>query len=225
MCRFYAHALDRESERFNSVLNYLSKIVDSSISTKGSQDYLRSLVAALRALLLESGLTLTHLHKEATTKLLRSCIKAFLANRFGEVGISSKILIILCEIVQSSELCSVYGAGEFDDFLQYLPNLLLKPTVNVSCLQAMSKLGKQQNSVFLEALRKVLLKVVEHLQTIQVTGAQNVFEGKKYIMNLFYWLNPQKTLDKLETENILNAAANITDKRVSGYCNYVLTVC
>ncbi|XP_005185590.2 testis-expressed protein 10 [Musca domestica] len=223
MCRFYANALGQESSRFNAVLNYLSSILDSSMSNKGSQDYLPSLVKAIRALLLQSGQHLCHLHKESTTKLLRSCIKAFLENRFGEI--SSKILIILCEIVQSHELCNVYGAEEFSEFLKFLPNLLLRPTVNLACLVAMSKLGKQQNQVFLDALRNILPKVVEHLQNIQVTGAPNVLEGKKHIMNLFYWTHPQDRVNASELTKIIDTAeSSITDKRISGYCKYILTL-
>ncbi|XP_061392514.1 testis-expressed protein 10 homolog [Musca vetustissima] len=223
MCRFYANALDQESSRFNAVLNYLSTIIDSSLGHKGSQDYLPSLVKALRALLLQSGQRLCDLHKESTTKLLRSCIKAFLENRFGEI--SSKILIILCEIVQSHDLCKVYGAEEFTEFLKFLPNLLLRPSVNVACLLAMSKLGKQQNHVFIDALRNILSKVIEHLQNIQVTGAPNVLEGKKHIMNLFYWTNPQQSVNELELTKIIDTAeSSITDKRISGYCKYILTI-
>lgn len=193
------------------------------MSNKGSQDYLPSLVKAIRALLLQSGQHLCHLHKESTTKLLRSCIKAFLENRFGEI--SSKILIILCEIVQSHELCHVYGAEEFSEFLKFLPNLLLRPTVNLACLVAMSKLGKQQNQVFLDALRNILPKVVEHLQNIQVTGAPNVLEGKKHIMNLFYWTHPQDRVNAAELTKIIDTAeSSITDKRISGYCKYILTL-
>ncbi|XP_013103081.1 testis-expressed protein 10 [Stomoxys calcitrans] len=226
MCRFYAEALDRESVRFNSVLNYLTRIITNAESNKtNSQNHLRPLVAALRALLLESGRTLTKLHKDSTIKLLRSCIKAFLGNKFGEIGISSKILQILCEIVQCRELCEIYGPEEFNDFLRYLPNLLLKPTVSVSCLLAMNKLGKQQNMVFIEALKNVLLQVVEHLQSIQVIGAHNVLEGKKHIMNLFYWLTPQKSISQKEMQEINKVVeAVITDKRVSGYCHYILTL-
>ncbi|XP_075155020.1 testis-expressed protein 10 [Haematobia irritans] len=225
MCRFYAEALDRESVRFNSVLTYMTRIVNVEGSKFDSPSYLRSLVSALRALLLESGLKLTQLHKEPTTKLLRSCIKAFLDNRFSEIGVSSKVLIILCDIVQNNELCKLYGPEEFTELLQYLPNLLLKPSVNVSCLLAMSQLGKQQNMIFIGALKNVLYKVVEHLQTIQVMGAHNVLEGKKHIMNLFYWLNPQKSIDNLEMQKILNVAeSKITDKRIAGYCHYILTL-
>ncbi|XP_073828919.1 testis-expressed protein 10 homolog [Musca autumnalis] len=223
MCRFYANALDQESSRFNAVLNYLSTIIDTSLGQKGSQDFLPSLVIALRALLLQSGQRLCHLHKESTTKLLRSCIKAFLQNRFGEI--TSKILIILCEIVQSHDLCKVYGAEEFEEFLKFLPNLLLRPNVNVACLLAMSKLGKQQNQAFLEALRTILPKVVEHLQNIQVTGAPNVLEGKKHVMNLFYWIHPQQSVDQIQLTQIIDTAeSSITDKRISGYCKYILTI-
>lgn len=223
MCRFYSHALNEQSTRFNSVLHYLKTIVNS-ITSQGSHDYLRPLVSALRALLLENGLTLLEIYKEATKNLLRCCINGFLNSKFNELGISSKILILLCEIVQDSELYKTYGSEEFCEFLEYLPKLLLKPTINEACLLAMSKLGKQQNWKFLNALKMVFCEVVDHLQTIQVVGAANVFEGKKHIMNLFYWLNPQSNISKDDLENLLNNInANVTDKRIAGYFRYILT--
>ncbi|XP_037813672.1 testis-expressed protein 10 [Lucilia sericata] len=223
MCRFYSNHLNEQSTRFIAVLKYLTKIVNS-ISTNNSNDYLRSLVLALRALLLENGSTLLELHKEETKILLRCTIKAFLSNKFSELGIASKILILLCEIVQDSKLCLAYSNEEFCEFLEYLPNLLLKPTISESCLVAMGKLGKQQNAIFLNALRNIMSKVVDHLQTIQVAGAINVFEGKKHIINLFYWLNPQTSINKEVMEKLLSdVETNVTDKRIAGYCQYILT--
>ncbi|XP_065362774.1 testis-expressed protein 10 [Calliphora vicina] len=223
MCRFYSNTLDKQSSRFNAVFKYLTKIVNST-SSKNSYDFLRPLVLALRALLLENGSALLDLHEDATKILLRSCIKAFLSNKFSEVGISSKILILLCEIVQDSKLYNAYGSEEFCEFLEYLPKLLLKPTISEACLVAMGKLGKQQNTIFLNALRSILSKVVDHLHTIQVVGAVNVFEGKKHIMNLFYWLNPQASIKKDDLQKLLNdVESNVADKRIAGYCQYILT--
>lgn len=223
MCRFYSNALNVQSARFNAVLNYLKTIINS-ISSKSSNDFLRPLVLALRALLLDNGLMLLDLHKEPTRILLRSCIKAFLNNKFSEMGLSTKILILLCEIVQDSKLYNAYGSEEFSEFLEYLPKLLLKSTISESCLVAMGKLGKQQNAIFLNALRSILCEVVEHLQSIQVVGSINVFEGKKHIINLFYWLNPQMSINKDALDKLLNnVELNVTDKRIAGYCQYVLT--
>lgn len=223
MCRFFSNSLNTQSARLNAILNYLTSIVNS-ISSKSSKDYMRPLVLALRALLLENGLALIQLHKDATKLLLKCCIEAFLRNNFTEMGIASDILILLCGIVQDFELYEAYGSEEFCEFLNYLPKLLLKPTISETCLVAMSKLGKQQNAIFLNALRSILFKVVDHLQTIQVVGATNVFEGKKHIMNLFYWLNPQSSINKDDLSKLLeNVGSIVTDKRIAGYCQYILT--
>ncbi|KAM7348786.1 testis-expressed protein 10 [Cochliomyia hominivorax] len=223
MCRFYSNTLEQQSSRFNAVLNYLKTIINS-VSAKNSSDYLRSLVLALRALLFDNGLMLLNLHKDTTKDLLTCCIKAFLNNKFGELGIASKMLILLCEIVQDPALFNAYDSEEFSQFLEYLPKLLLNPTINEACLVAMGKLGKQQNTIFLNGLKSILSEVVGNLQTIQVAGAINVFEGKKHIINLFYWLNPQSSISKDDLEKLLNnVESNVKDKRISGYCQYILT--
>lgn len=223
MCRFYGSVLNNQTEKFNSVLSYLTTII-KSLSSEGIDECMRSLVLALRAILLENGLTCISINKDCTKNLLKNCIKAFLNNKFNDLGIASKILLLLCEIIQNSELYKAYESKEFGTFLEYLPNLLLKPTINESCLDAMGRLGRHQNVVFLRALERLLPKIAEHLQTIQVVDAVNVFEGKKHIINLFYWIYPKKCFSKTELELLLNnIESNITDKRIVNYCNYVLT--
>lgn len=223
MCRFYSSTLENQSSRFNAVLHYITQILNLNFG-KNASEYGKPLVLALQALLLDNGLLLLQLNTTAAKTLLRSCIKVFLSNKFSEIGLSAKVLLLLSEIIQNSELYDAYGCEEFKDFLQFLPNLLLKETINESCLLAMGRLGKQQNAIFLAALKSILVKVVHNLQAIQVLGAVNVFEGKKHIINLFYWLEPQKNIKPEDLETLLKGVENISDKRITGYCQYVLTL-
>uniref|UniRef100_A0A1A9WZE0 Ipi1_N domain-containing protein n=1 Tax=Glossina brevipalpis TaxID=37001 RepID=A0A1A9WZE0_9MUSC len=166
----------------------------------------------------------TKTHRDGTLLLLKSCVKSFLSHNFGDSSSSSKLLLLLCEIIQNSSLYKAYDCKELKQFLEFLPHLLLKSSISESTVLAMVQLGKQQNEVFLTTLKQLFNDVVTNLQRIQVNGALNAFEGKKLIINMFYWLNPQ-TLREEDLKIIMNNLnEHITDKRINEYCHYVLTL-
>lgn len=62
--------------------------------------------------------------------------------------------------------------------------------------------------------------VSENIGDIQIIGSENQFEGKKLIMQLFYWL----TFSATESTKITNQldSINIRDKRIAPYFKTIL---
>uniref|UniRef100_A0A1B0FCU1 Pre-rRNA-processing protein Ipi1 N-terminal domain-containing protein n=1 Tax=Glossina morsitans morsitans TaxID=37546 RepID=A0A1B0FCU1_GLOMM len=223
MCRFFAGNVQTQVEKFSCILKYLKGVVDS-MDPKREHDYLSILLKALKSLLFTNGLQMLQNNHEGTLLLLKSYVKSFLSHKFGDSVSSSTLLLLLCEIVQSSCLYKAYNCQELKEFLKFLPHLLLKSSISESTLLSMVQLGKQQNEVFLSTLRQLLSDVVKNLERIKVNGALDVIEGKKLIINLFYWLNTQSVKEEVLREITNNLNEYITDKRLNDYCHYVLTL-
>ncbi|KAL9881601.1 testis-expressed protein 10-like isoform 1-T1 [Glossina fuscipes fuscipes] len=223
MCRFFAGNLQIQAEKFSCILKYLKGVIDS-MDPKREHDYLSILLKALRSLLFMNGLQMLQTHREGTLLLLKSSVKSFLSHKFGDSISSSTLLLLLCEIIQDSCLYKAYNCQELKEFLEFLPHLLLKSSISESTLLSMIQLGKQQNEVFLSTLRQLFSDVVRNLERIKVNGALDVVEGKKHIINLFYWLNPQSVREEDLREITSNLNECITDERLNDYCHYVLTL-
>lgn len=105
-------------------------------------------------------------------------------------------------------LYHTYSHDLFTGWLISLPLLLCQPYVSHHVLTTFSCLAKQQNKMFLTNLeehvpsiigrylllyssqRLVLIqKFADNLSEIQIVGVEDQFEGKKLIMNLFYWFD------------------------------------
>ncbi|XP_004535067.1 testis-expressed protein 10 homolog [Ceratitis capitata] len=223
MCQFFkSHSLmDSQTERFDTLLKYLEEVV-SNLKAHQLQNY-QTLTKSLRICLLENDEHFLQLHKTAMHTLLTNTMEAFLHNTFpAKTNSETEVLTLICDIVRSPSLRRNYGEDSFDGFLKYLPQLLLKQSIQVSTVIAMSSLAKQKNSLFLQALDNTIESVIENLQKLQISGAPNAFEGKKHIMNLYYWTEKNFTTDYKEQlhENI---DKHITDKRIVSYFKYILS--
>lgn len=223
MCQFYKTniLIDTQIERFTTLSKYLEEVV-SNLSAHPLQNH-HALIKALRISLFENDIKFLQLHKDLMLPLLNSTIDAFLRNNFPTKNNSEiEVLTLICDIVQTPPLRQHYGEDTFVRFLEYLPQLLLKPSVQVATVIAMSTLAKQKNSTFLRALESKIEAVIENLQKIQVSGAPNAFEGKKHIMNLFYWTERKFASEYKELLH-QNIDKHITDKRIVNYFKYILS--
>ncbi|XP_011201507.2 testis-expressed protein 10 [Bactrocera dorsalis] len=223
MCQFYkSHSsIHAQVERFTALFKYLEEVV-SNLSTHPLQNH-QALIKALRISLFENDIKFLQLHKDLMLPLLNNTMEAFLRNNFPtKTNSETEVLTLICDIVQTPQLRQHYGEDTFVRFLEYLPQLLLKQSVQVSTIIAMSTLAKQKNSTFLHALESKIEAVIENLQKIQVSGAPNAFEGKKHIMNLFYWTERKFTSDYKELLH-QNIDKHITDKRIVNYFKYILS--
>lgn len=102
-----------------------------------------------------------------------------------------------------------------------LPRMLCQPFVSQHVLNTFSCLAKQQNQLFLANLELQIPSIIgmcktsnlhdvklffiflffsiqANLSAIQIAGIDDQFEGKKLIMNLFYWVKTWKGPDDLE---------------------------
>lgn len=179
----------------------------------------------MRGLLYTNGAELLQHNTINAHQLLSSTIKAFLENKFPSRdggGIAAKILVLLCDIVQNKNLFNAYNLDDYNPFLAYLPQLLLRPSITEQALLSMSKLGKEKNVIFLQSLQQVIRDVIENTQKIQVIGACNAYEGKKHIMNLFYWLESNWS-EEVQAELLQHVQDSLTDKRIVSYYNFVIS--
>ncbi|XP_050328480.1 testis-expressed protein 10 [Bactrocera neohumeralis] len=223
MCQFYkSHSpIQTQIERFTTLFKYLEEVV-SNLSTHPLQNH-HALIKALRISLFENDIKFLQMHKDLMLPLLNSTMEAFLRNNFpNKTNSETEVLTLICDIVQTPQLRQHYGEDTFIRFLEYLPQLLLKQSVQVSTIIAMSTLAKQKNSTFLRALENKIEAVIENLQKIQVSGAPNAFEGKKHIMNLFYWTE-RKFASEFKELLHQNIDKHITDKRIVNYFKYILS--
>ncbi|XP_053950196.1 testis-expressed protein 10 [Anastrepha ludens] len=223
MCQFYKshRSLQSPTEKFATLLKYLEEVV-SNLKTHPLQDY-HVLIMALRICLLENDIHFIKLHINLTQSLLNSTVETFLQNTFpAKSNSETEVLTLFCDIVQSPHLRQSYGEEAFDRFLKYLPQLLLRQNIQLSTLIAMSVLAKQKNQIFLCELGNKIELIIENLQKIQVYGAENAFEGKKHIINLFYWTE-KKFTPEYKYQLHENIDKHITDKRIVNYCKYILS--
>jgi len=160
-------------------------------------------VASLRPLLLENATSLLNIVGDPLTSLLSVTIEAYVGQRFTtREGVATRVLNLLCEIVERSELYKRFGGeARFAPFLSYLPQLLLKPTVGEATLRAMATLCRQLNGVFMSALIQSAPEVISHLVKLQVTGDsedEDKFENQKRVLNLFYYARESDKEGQLE---------------------------
>ncbi|KAG4067129.1 hypothetical protein HA402_000120 [Bradysia odoriphaga] len=144
------------------------------------------LVKLLREILVENGENWTRA-LPGVRSFLRSVIQMYQNNRFSR-DIRTRILILLCDIVLNWKLCKVYGDNSFSAWLPTLPTMLCQPYISHHVLATFSVLAKQNNDLFLKNLEHLVPNVLENLSQIQVTGIDDLFEGKKMIANLLFWV-------------------------------------
>lgn len=114
-----------------------------------------------------------------------------------------KILMLLCDIILKDDVMRIYGSEIFQEWIPTLPQMLTDEHISYHALNTFSSLGKQNNKLFISSLEKNSIEILKNLPKINILGIENEFEGKKLILNLFYWL-------KINTNNsvLLNTMEN-----------------
>ncbi|XP_034110715.2 testis-expressed protein 10 [Drosophila albomicans] len=199
VCRFFPLAQPEQHDDYGSLLHYVQQCV-RQLRTLSPEEQLR-LVAALRALLLDNGAALLQLQAHQMGGLMQLCIEAYVEQHFTtREGCATRMLQLLGEIVQRRQLYEGYGGElQFERLLNYLPQLLLKPSVADATLTAMSTLCRQQNGILLAALAELAPQVLYNVAKLQVTGAVDKdFEQQKRIVNLYYYARQRSEPGRLE---------------------------
>lgn len=194
-CHFWPQPGEQQREDYGSLLQYINQCLRQVRSLTPNQQL--RLVAALRALLLDNGAVLLQLLAHQMGGVMQNCIEKYVEQQFTtKEGVATRVLSLLCQIVQHPRLYEDYGAEhQFGRFLEYLPQLLLKPSVADATLLAMSTLCRQRNKVFLASLAESADKVLANIEQLQVnTGHDSSkddnqrFEHQQRILNLFYYV-------------------------------------
>ncbi|XP_067638740.1 testis-expressed protein 10 [Eurosta solidaginis] len=211
----------QEVDEIPKILEYLTEVI-SNLKAYSLKDY-HLLIMALRACLVDNGIHFIEIHRNSMQTLLNGTIDAFLQNSFpNKVDAESEVLTLICDIVHSVELRQSYGNDTFQRFLEYLPHLLIKPIIHLSTLISMSILAKQKELIFLHSIENTIEDILENIQKILVVGAPNAFEGKKHILNLFYWTERNFSLEYNDSLH-QSIDKNITDKRIANYAKYIFS--
>ncbi|XP_030564723.1 testis-expressed protein 10 [Drosophila novamexicana] len=225
VCYFWPHPDSEQGDDYGSLLHYVSRCL-RQLHTLTTDEQLR-LVAALRALLLDNGAALLQLQAHHMGTVMQNCIDAYVGQQYTtREGVATKVLNLLCLIVQRNELYRGYGGKyQFTKFLGYLPQLLLKPSVADVTLTAMSTLCRQQNVVFMTALMDSASEVLANIEQLLVTGdfsaEESRFENQKRILNLFYYARHFGDLAKLQAA-LQKMEKNASD-RVANYLKCILS--
>ncbi|XP_001354759.2 testis-expressed protein 10 homolog [Drosophila pseudoobscura] len=195
-CQFLPEPSEQQAVEFSHLVQYMNDTLKHL--QKLTPEHQLPLVAALRSLLLENALALLNLIPDQLTTLLNASMQAYVEQRFAtREGVATKMLSLLCEIVQTTDLYARFGGEKrFAIFLGYLPELLLKPTVAEGTLRAMATLCRQMNGFFMSALVKSSGDILGHLSQLQVTGSaqgDDKLENQRRVLNLFYYA---RTCDK-----------------------------
>lgn len=216
VCHFWPQPNKRQREDYGSLLLYINQCL-REVRTLTPNQQLR-LVAALRALLLDNGAVLLQLHAHQMGGVMQNCIDKYVEQQFTtKEGVATRVLSLLCQIVQHPKLYEGYGAEhQFARFLEYLPQLLLKPSVADATLVGMSTLCRQRNTVFLTSLAECGNQVLANIEQLQVTGDSsnddnNRFEHQKRILNFFYYARQVGDSSKLQAMLQLNVSERVAD--------------
>lgn len=223
VCHFWPQPGEQQSEDYRSLLLYINQCL-CQVRSLTPNHQLR-LVTALRALLLDNGAVLLQLLAHQMGGVMQNCIEKYVEQQFTtKEGVATRVLSLLCQIVQHPKLYEGYGAEhQFARFLEYLPQLLLKPSVADATLVAMSTLCRQRNMVFLTSLAESANQVLANIEQLQVTGDSsnddnNRFEHQKRILNLFYYVRQVGETSKLPSMLQENAS-----ERVASYFKCILS--
>ncbi|EDV92356.1 testis-expressed protein 10 homolog [Drosophila grimshawi] len=226
VCYFWPQPVgEQASDDYGCLLQYMNQCLHR-LSQLSVDEQLR-LVVALRALLLDNGLALLQLRSHQMGSVMQHCIEKYVAQEYTtREGVATRMLNLLCQLVQRSELYHGYGGKEqFATLLDYLPQLLLKPSVADVTLTAMSTLCRQQNVVFMTALADSVNEVLANVEQLQVTGDSGTdesrFEHQKRILNLFYYA--RRCGDPHKLQSALHLLEQNTSERVSSYFKCMLS--
>lgn len=66
--------------------------------------------------------------------------------------------------------------------------MLCQPQISLNTLKTFELLAKMDNAVFMENLLANIEPICSNLSVIRVNGIENQTDGKRMIVNLFFWL-------------------------------------
>lgn len=155
----------------------------------------------LRSILLQNGVNWT-INDLKTKDIIKQLIQQYQQQKLPK-EIRVKILMLLCDIILKDDVMRIYGSEIFQEWIPTLPAMLSEPQISYHALNTFSSLGKQNNKLFISSLEENSIEILKNLPKINILGIENEFEGKKLILNLFYWL-------KINTNNsiVLNTVEN-----------------
>uniref|UniRef100_A0A1Q3EWB4 Pre-rRNA-processing protein Ipi1 N-terminal domain-containing protein n=1 Tax=Culex tarsalis TaxID=7177 RepID=A0A1Q3EWB4_CULTA len=159
------------------------------------------LLKVLRYMLLETDCATVN---QNTRGLLKTLLEVYIQSKLPQ-DTRNRILILFCDIiVLNDRLWREYGQDIFTLWLKMLPNLLKKPSIDLSVLKALLCLAKQKNTIFLQSLEENIAEIVANAGKIKIVNEQYRNEGAVLIVNLLFWIGSKETLEKLVNGETLN---------------------
>ncbi|XP_055531821.1 testis-expressed protein 10 homolog [Wyeomyia smithii] len=187
------------NKNYTKIVNYVERCISNWKFR--SPEVTNYLLKVLRFMLLETDCKTVN---QNTRDLLKTLLEVYIQAKLPQAT-RNNILILFCDIiVQNDHLWREYGQDIFTLWLRMLPNLLRKPSVDITVLRALLCLAKQKNTIFVQSLEENAEDIVNNLAPIKVNGEQHLNEGKIMIVNLLYWIEKRSTLERLLDGNLIN---------------------
>ncbi|XP_055624929.1 testis-expressed protein 10 homolog isoform X2 [Toxorhynchites rutilus septentrionalis] len=212
ICYFYCCLSENfrsdKTKNYAKVVNYMVGCVNEW--NFRSPEVNAQLLKVLRYMLLETDCASVN---QTTRGLLKTLLEVYIQAKLPQET-RNQILILFCDIiVLNDRLWRQYGQEIFTLWLRMLPNLLKKPTIDISVLKALLCLAKQNNAIFLKSLEENVEEIVDNLTSIKVANERHKNEGLLLIVNLIFWINRRETLEKLcDAERVKQMKLNDSTK-------------
>ncbi|EDW86469.1 uncharacterized protein Dwil_GK14830 [Drosophila willistoni] len=222
-CKFLPQP--NQAKLFKNLINYLH-ITLSHLKTLNPFEQLQ-VVEALRCILLDLDFDLLDLVPQELKDLLSFSMEAYEQQGFTtREGVANRMLSLLSEVIQQERLYRKFGGNEkFVNFLNYLPQLLMKPSINEGTLRAMATLSRQMNSTFLNALIVSAPQILQNLEKLQIAGGGQIkYENQTRILNFFYYAKQlEGNGDQLRTILAEVQTKNQIDQELMSYFQSLIT--
>ncbi|XP_058065748.1 testis-expressed protein 10 homolog [Anopheles bellator] len=152
------------------------------------------MLQVLRFMLLEKR---GHFVNEESRALLKTLMEVYIRSRLPQ-DIRNRILVLFCDIiVRSDTLCRQYGEDLFTLWLKMLPNLLCKPTIDMTVLRALLCLAQRNKEAFLDVLEANAKEIISNADAIRVTNEGEPGEGFELICSLLFYIRSRGLLKEL----------------------------
>ncbi|XP_052888796.1 testis-expressed protein 10 homolog [Anopheles moucheti] len=198
ICFFYCCLHDqfrggkKKSQTYGKIVEYVKRCV-VNWKFRGAEAT-NLLLQVLRYMLLDTDCMSVN---QETRALLQTLLEVYITAKLPQ-DIRNRILVLFCDIiVQNDSLWRRYGQELFTLWLKMLPNLLCKPTIDLTVLKALLCLGQRGNVPFLEVLETNVKQIVANLDTIRVTNEVQPGEGFVLICNLLFYIRKRKLIEEL----------------------------
>ncbi|XP_055373847.1 testis-expressed protein 10 [Condylostylus longicornis] len=214
--KFYKSAIMKNRDHSIAVLQYTQFVFENS---HVSFENLIIFEKTLKSILLCNGHYFIKVDKIKCIQLVKILIEKYKNEELSK-NLSATILAVLCDIILDDQLLSLYGADEFSSFLDVLPLMLKKETISVKVIKTLTNLGKRKNEIFLKSLGEQIENVIQNIETVKISECEEIFEGRKLIMNLFYWID---YWDENTRASLINKIEkNITNEIYSSYFKFII---